>query len=241
MHGNLIADPHRVTEAHKLEAGKARVETLISGARRKKPHPDFPKDKSMELFRVLKSVTDGNRSAAGSSTVAEVGGDVKDADSAKLIMEKMKKSMNKGFSEDNVPSSPPVKKARKVAAVADASVSSCSAAERRLPPTKPKTAKVQDTSDPSVISTIYIKQKKQLEELKNKGGLMRIDEASVETMENLLSDLSKMRADFESAAITSGTLPDELVSAKDKLIAAITEEGSYIATRLKRLAKDKTS
>jgi uncharacterized protein YjbK len=54
-------------KAHKYDSGRARVDLLLKDAK-SKPHPDYPSNAEMRLYRVLKDMTDGNRNRSGAST-----------------------------------------------------------------------------------------------------------------------------------------------------------------------------
>ena len=47
--------------ADRLEQGQKRVELLIKNAKGKMPHPDFPKNKDMTLYRVFKAFLQGEK------------------------------------------------------------------------------------------------------------------------------------------------------------------------------------
>jgi len=59
-----------------VEGGKEYAEKLIANARQSKPHPDFPKDKTMRMYRILAKLSDGfknkNTSGRGYEAEAEV-------------------------------------------------------------------------------------------------------------------------------------------------------------------------
>jgi len=59
-----------------VEGGKEYAEKLIANARQSKPHPDFPKDKTMRMYRILAKLSDGfmnkNTTERGYQAEAEV-------------------------------------------------------------------------------------------------------------------------------------------------------------------------
>jgi len=59
-----------------VEGGKEYAEKLVCNARQSKPHPDFPKDKTMRMYRILAKLSDGfmnkNTSERGYEVEAEV-------------------------------------------------------------------------------------------------------------------------------------------------------------------------
>ena len=57
---------------------------------RKKKHPDYPKNKNMVMYRVLKSVAEGHRESASSNTDVKTKGHVEDGHVAEALIEQVK-------------------------------------------------------------------------------------------------------------------------------------------------------
>lgn len=83
-------------KAHKSEANKAYVDKMLRKAQQK-PHPEFPKDKQMMLYRVMNFMVEGTKNNDHHSKGYEITSDVSTAAAADMIgaaMDKGSKQFN---------------------------------------------------------------------------------------------------------------------------------------------------
>ena len=71
---------------HVWEEGKQHAEKLLSLARVQKPNPMAPKDKDLRLFKIHKSIVEGEAKKHTSRQSLAISGDVADADAAQKMM-----------------------------------------------------------------------------------------------------------------------------------------------------------
>ena len=81
--------------------GRQRVDFLIKNSK-SFPHPDFPKQKKLRMYRVLLSMIDGSKKASQNTSSLDVNGGVADPDSATALMEAQQKqeALSTQFTDD---------------------------------------------------------------------------------------------------------------------------------------------
>ncbi len=88
--GGLIAE----LNAWGSEEGRAYAEKLLAAAKVSRPHPDFPRDRSMRMYHILASAVDGVRMSHGLERMQHASGSVQDAHSVELTLEAVRHTVN---------------------------------------------------------------------------------------------------------------------------------------------------
>eukprot|EP00973_Karenia_brevis_P004687 643457-Karenia_brevis.AAC.1 len=118
-------------KAHKLQAGRERVDFLMQNSK-KVPHPQYPRNKEMMMYKVLKSMLVGSRQSLTATTSVSAHGSLQDAGAASALMESMeaKRAMIESGKDGNVEKAPKDRRVPKQRTEEEIAAAQAKAAER---------------------------------------------------------------------------------------------------------------
>jgi hypothetical protein len=228
-------DLNREYNTPPTQAGAEYVHKLIAGAKKPKPHPQHPKDKTMLLYRVFSKLSEASSNTKKRSRELSGSAVVADAEAAASLTKSFGALAAPVRDDDDADGENKPKKAKaKAAGTAKAKAKGKS---------KAKSKKLQDDFS-SLAQSEHIRIISLGMQMRHLAGSLkiasqhRIDICAVEEMDKLVEQLATVASLLETAFMAKETdvVVEAIITNHVKLFAAITDEEEFIRNRMSRLS-----